>query len=1069
MRGLISALATGCCVMAIAAPAPVQAQERQFNIPAGSLKSALASYGRQSGKPIIYKADDLRGVRSGGFKGRASPEAVLETLLRGTGFVAQRGSGGAIAVVRAGNEPALGQESASSENETVGRAEILVIGQRSSNVDVRRTEDDAQPYVVFDRKTIEDSQATTVEEFLRARLPQNTAGIVSASVPVVGGTTSNFTLRGLSSSQTLILVNGRRLPARNNRDTAPGQADVNGIPVGSIERIEVLPSSAGGIYGGNAVGGVINIILKSDYRGVDVALTYNDTFDFHAPSGRIDINGGFALEGGRTTVTFGGSISKAGTMRVRDRLGLFQRGLDLYRSNIDPLTQTVAQGAPPVGNAVNIRNANNANLVLKPQYGGAALGSPITYIPLGYAGVASDNGAVLRANAGQYNLDIPDDSLGLQRGIYSLPTLYSGNISIRRKFTDWLDIFADYSHFENRSTSYGFSDTLQTFTIQPTSPLNPFTTAVRVSLPLPGLALPARGLSVSNTLTGGTIVRLPYDWALSAEYSRTWSSGSGSRYNTVVPDAIKSCLITGAATCNGGPPLNVFQPPVDLTPFIFDRPSVVSRPARSRFDNPSLRLSGPVVELPGGSAVITAAIQREATAYDRSVLEQTDGTATGRIYLIARERKQATTSQYGELVLPLVSPRNDIPFIRELELRGAIRYDSYRTEAPTPGTSIIDLMSGGQLLTLINADGRSDGRIGAVVISSNPDVVIPDEDPVVSKFHNTSFTLAGRYSPFDGVMFRASYATGFLPPNVLQLSSASAVVPFGLGARDPLRGNELINYPLTVYQGQGNTSLRPETSKTLSFGMILTPFRGLRFSADYTRIRKQDEVGSIPIDFLLANADQFPGRVVRGPASDGFSVGRIQSYDPTPTNLLRSKVEAVDFQFDYSWSSPRLGDFHLYAMATWQPELSRLLALNAPLFKPIGYSNGPLEWRGNAGLDWTRGGFTIRWNTQLYDRYRITTSTQNAASAAATILQQGSEWIPVQTYSDLNIAYDFGDKDGLLNGVRIAAGVQNIFNQKPPVIASPTFINGQTYSGYGDPRLRRFTLTLRKSFGSTSK
>ena len=47
----------------------------------------------------------------------------------------------------------------------------------------------------------------------------------------------------------------------------------------------------------------------------------------------------------------------------------------------------------------------------------------------------------------------------------------------------------------------------QTFTIQPTSPLNPFTTAVRVSLPLPGLALPARGLSVSNTLTGGTIVR----------------------------------------------------------------------------------------------------------------------------------------------------------------------------------------------------------------------------------------------------------------------------------------------------------------------------------------------------------------------------------------------------------------------------------------------------------------------------------------------------------------------------------------------------------------------------------
>ncbi len=78
-------------------------------------------------------------------------------------------------------------------------------------------------------------------------------------------------------TETLILVNGRRLPTLANQNFSPRQADINGIPVGAIERIEVLPSSAGGIYGGNAIGGVINIILRSDYRGIEIGLTYNDS------------------------------------------------------------------------------------------------------------------------------------------------------------------------------------------------------------------------------------------------------------------------------------------------------------------------------------------------------------------------------------------------------------------------------------------------------------------------------------------------------------------------------------------------------------------------------------------------------------------------------------------------------------------------------------------------------------------------------------------------------------------------------------------------------------------------
>ncbi|OTJ68239.1 hypothetical protein CAZ01_33785, partial [Pseudomonas aeruginosa] len=121
-----------------------------------------------------------------------------------------------------------------------------------------------------------------------------------------------------------MLVNGRRIADRSVGNGGPAQPDLNGIPVGAIERIEVLPSSAGGIYGGNAVGGVINIILRSDYRGIDLTLTHNSTFDFHAPMTRLDVAGGFALEGGRTSVSFNGAISDSGTLLLSQRRGLVQ-------------------------------------------------------------------------------------------------------------------------------------------------------------------------------------------------------------------------------------------------------------------------------------------------------------------------------------------------------------------------------------------------------------------------------------------------------------------------------------------------------------------------------------------------------------------------------------------------------------------------------------------------------------------------------------------------------------------------------------------------------------------------
>ena len=1042
------------------------AQTRSFDVPAGLASRTIPMLAKQAGVQILASGETIRSKRTNRVKGDYPVDVALRLLLEGTGLTAGTTNSGNIITIRSANQPARTEATEGgpgmvwegpSGDEYVGKAEILVIGSRSNNADVRRTEDDAQPYVVFKKEEIAASQATTVEEFLRTRMTQNLgAGGASSQISGSGTPYSSFNLRGLGTNQTLILVNGRRLASLANQNFAPGQSDINGIPMGSIERIEILPASAGGIYGGNAVGGVINIILRSGYRGLEITATYNDTFDFHAPNGRLDVNGGLPLEGGRINITFGGSISRAGTLRLGDRRELADRGVDLYRRNIDIFA---SNATPPLGNGVNIRSATGAPLVLD---NGIALGSRFTHVPLGYAGYASDDGALLRANAGTFNLDMPSDLQGARRGLLTPSEVESFNVNLRREFSKTFDVFIDYSRFVNRGVSYSVNQLPSSVTLSANAPNNPFQQNINVSFPNPGLSFPFKRSSETNRLTVGTIVRLPHKWAANIEYNKTWTTNKGVFYQAAIDDAGRACLNAGSASCLGGPALNPLQSPIDFGPFLFTEPTYLSGPYKSEFLNPSLRVSGPLFRLPGGTANLTLAVQRETSLIKTASNRVTQPSDRQYLYSIFPGRKQRTTSGYAEIVLPLVAPSNDIPFVNELELRGAVRHDRYFTSAPPAGSSFIDYdLGGGSLFTQLGGY--------EMIVSSDPDVSIPAFDNVTSRFKSTNFTLAGRWSPVEGVVFRASYATGFLPPSVVQISSQ--VTPGLMTFPDPFRGNATEFYPIDLIQS-GSTILEPERSKSLSAGVILTPLPGFRLSADYLRLRKTDEIGAIPQQFLINNPDLFPGRVVRAPRDPldppGY-LGRITSIDLTPVNLFRSLTQAVDFQVDYEFDTKSFGKFHLYALATWQPDSSRQLLVTAPAANFVGNADGPLKWQGNGGVNWTHGKLSIQWNTQFYNGYNVypTQLDDTESSIAQTDLfvrQQGARRIPSQSYSDLYLSYDFKDARGILNGIRISGGVQNIFDKKPPVIATPSY-SGAAYSRFGDPRLRRFTVSLRKSFG----
>lgn len=161
IKSVAAALSCGVCIVALAAPAPAQAETREYRIPAGALKAALDAYARQSGQQVIYRVDEVRRVRSRGARGSISAEAALDAILSGTGFTARRDSSGALAIVQINiaDFPATGEaiaESATAEPE--GASEIIVTGTR-----IRGSAPAGSDVIVIDREEIERSgYATTV-------------------------------------------------------------------------------------------------------------------------------------------------------------------------------------------------------------------------------------------------------------------------------------------------------------------------------------------------------------------------------------------------------------------------------------------------------------------------------------------------------------------------------------------------------------------------------------------------------------------------------------------------------------------------------------------------------------------------------------------------------------------------------------------------------------------------------------------------------------------------------------------------------------------------------------------
>ena len=183
---------------------------------------------------------------------------------------------------------------------------------------IKRTEiEGSSPLVVLNRQYIEESGATTLNQLFK-NVIYNTAGVIDESFTqeTTPGAAA-IDLRNLGINRTLVLLNGRRVPVSPFSNDGSSFVDINLIPLGAVERIEILKDGASAIYGSDAIAGVVNIILKKDFDGAEIAVYGGATDKGDGAEGQLTAIGGKTTDQGN--VTFALDLFDRNAIMARDR------------------------------------------------------------------------------------------------------------------------------------------------------------------------------------------------------------------------------------------------------------------------------------------------------------------------------------------------------------------------------------------------------------------------------------------------------------------------------------------------------------------------------------------------------------------------------------------------------------------------------------------------------------------------------------------------------------------------------------------------------------------------------
>ncbi len=1068
------AVAVACLSLgSLAAAAEVGAVNRQYelNIPKLPLTDALQELARQTGLQIAHFSDAIDGSAIvGPVSGMHSVEEALQRLLAPSGLVFKRVSDRTIAVVQptsatsarltnsagafrlaqadssssrggddgrnsdgnpAGPPSPNGQDrgrrgNADASAQTVGGGveEITVTGTRIGLINegvIPRRENEALRYEIIDREQLSRSGATSLPEFFRqvsgvtnfGTGTQQVYGSQLGAVDGVGSTSDPVNLRGLGSHQTLVLINGRRL--YGSETVGP---DLSRIPMSAVERIEILHTSGSAIYGANAIGGVINIVLKKNVHGTEVDL-YVGAAEGGAEEVRSTIFQGASFNDGRTNLSMVAELKKTEPLRLGERkyyrpvFEKFPRGHAEYNRMI---------GQPFAGPRANVV------YVFGPEEGLGIPGSPtdtIAYVPEGSDGMLTPEDFVGVSGRASEDTSRLDGAVLIPGG-----ESYSFFGALEHEFSRDLGAYAEVSvRYADNSTS-AYEGIIGAMTMTPDNPFNPFRNDVT-----PGFAgrtvnvfvdprdLPDDSVkSIQRTLrvVGGLQGRFSalggreFNWLADFSWDRNENYASTVRYTQYLRAAVLAGLYNPLRDMT-----NVPLADEETLAAARSRTKVIGHPEISAAN---LRLNGDLFEAWGGTARFSLGAEfRIEQQYFSQVTENgawstLPGAATGFADGVTETDRRAAAG-YLEITVPLVGRDNARPLLHELSVSGAMRLEKY-------------------------------------------------ED-----FRSTSpLALAVKYAPIRDLALRASFSEGFQPPTLQSLHNVGTILTDVLTDVyvDPLRPG-LPNEPVTIRSAFGNPNLKPEVSESWDAGLILTPrwVPGLTLNVSYFRYDKRDVIASLSLQNII---DYFPDHYTRGPnlPTDPPGVpGPITEFDATFFNIANLLTDGWDYNLTYTRPVGKLGVLTLDASVTRTKRFRRRASPDAPEIENVGIlGNGesfPLEWRGRLGVGWQRNAWSASWLARYTGKYVYSTNDPSPSNPWGS--GYDGPYIPSTLEHDFKLSYQLPDMGTgaaeWLSGTQLSLGVLNVFDREPPYVTNQTALY---YSFFNDPRQRFVYFEARKAF-----
>lgn len=622
---------------AIALAREAQMAKRDFDLPAGDALDTVRRLAKESGLTIVFNDDELRGVRTNAVRGEYTGTQALQAVLANTKLW-------------------FGVAVASGEITVRRRETIAAVEVTGSHLRSMVNEQSVNPMTVVTRADIERSGVTTLAE-LRNLVPQLSVG---AAASFDGNSSGNapdgrltFNLRGLQAGNTLILVDGLRLPRTGSRTVAESY-EATGIPMSAIERVEVLMGGGSAIYGADAVGGVVNIITRKNYRGTEVEYARDNTFDTDAANDRISLN--HALRKGKFTARALLSMETQNALARRDRAWLASDDRRPYGGT------DKRSSANPVGGIITAVSGNLPGTSVRS-----------VYIPAGSNGKTPTLQDYLKAPATeQYDSGLYQNALNpYQRK--------NANLFAEYEFAPWAVAYANYSWSSNKSQSVGNPVILTNYRMAANNPLNPFGTAVYVSKYFWELGNPLRHYTMTQTsLATGLRGDLPHDWRYQFNVSEARSR----------PELAEGTYQLDATKINNSIAAGVIPSLLHDSLQYKDNPGAAPNPAgllesfyyddekqdRARTRSYNLAFDGPVWQWDAGPINLAVGVERREDAvkfYSDNPSPTTEANEP--------PRDRIVNAQYAELSVPLLSPKSSLqlPFVHSLTINGALRRDDY--------------------------------------------------------------------------------------------------------------------------------------------------------------------------------------------------------------------------------------------------------------------------------------------------------------------------------------------------------------------------------------------------------